>query len=120
MDVMACGLCLYELATAIVYNGKSRTFWENGGVAHGQPINDRSINIALSELTDAKVMSILEKTFHSAQFGNLKSFLIEALRVDSDARSTGERLLSNSSFLGGTDRTVDQKGIMAKVRNSST
>jgi hypothetical protein len=45
----------------------------------------------------------------------LRSFLQQALRVDPEARSSGVRLLNQSSFLGSTERTLDQTGLGAQV-----
>lgn len=115
MDVMAYGFCVYEMATALVYDGKSKTFWENGGVASGVTIDDQSVNISLNNLTDEQVKDNLERTFVGVQYGSLRSFLEHALYVSPEARSTAEWLLNNRSFLGGIDRTVDQKGFIAEV-----
>jgi serine/threonine protein kinase len=109
MDVMAYGFCIYEIASKVVYNGRSKSFWENGGVTSGQ-VDAHSVNLALASLTDKHVTANLEKTFVGSNYGNLRSFLQQALRVDPEARSSGARLLNQSSFLGSTERTLDQTG----------
>ena len=114
MDVMSYGFCVYEIATKVVYNGKSRNFWENGGVTSGQ-VDAHSVNMALASLTDERVTANLEKTFVGAHYGNLRSFLQQALRVDPEARSSGVRLLNQSSFLGSAERTLDHTGLGAQV-----
>jgi Protein kinase domain len=114
MDVMAYGFCIYEIASKVVYNGRSKNFWENGGVASGE-VDDHSVNLALASLTDEQVTANLEKTFVGTHYGNLRSFLQQALRVDPEARSSGVRLLNQSSFLGSTERTLDQTGLGAQV-----
>jgi serine/threonine protein kinase len=114
MDVMSYGFCVYEIATKVVYNGKSRSFWENGGVTSGQ-VDAHSVNMALASLTDEQVTANLEKTFVGAHYGNLRSFLQQALRVDPEARSSGVRLLNQSSFLGSAERTLDHTGLGAQV-----
>ena len=114
MDVMSYGFCVYEIATKVVYNGKSRSFWENGGVTSGQ-VDAHSVNMALASLTDEQVTANLEKTFVGAHYGNLRSFLHQALRVDPEARSSGVRLLNQSSFLGSAERTLDHTGLGAQV-----
>jgi Protein kinase domain len=114
MDVMAYGFCVYEIATKVVYNGRSKSFWENGGVRSGQVHTD-SVNMALASLTDEQVTANLEKTFVGSHYGNLRSFLQQALRVDPEARSSGVRLLNQSSFLGSIERTVDHRGLGAQV-----
>jgi serine/threonine protein kinase len=114
MDVMSYGLCVYEIATKVVYNGKSKSFWENGGVTCGQ-VDAHSVNMALASLTDEQVTANLEKTFVGAHYGNLRSFLQQALRVDPEARSSGVRLLNQSSFLGSAERTLDHTGLSAQV-----
>ena len=114
MDVMAYGFCIYEMASKVVYNGRSRSYWENGGVTSGQ-VDAHSVNAALASLTDEQVKANLERTFVGTNFGNLRSFLQQALRVDPEARSSGVRLLNQSSFLGSTERTLDHKGLGAQV-----
>ena len=114
MDVMSYGFCVYEIATKVVYNGRSKSFWENGGVRSGQ-VDAHSVNMALASLTDEQVTANLEKTFVGAHYGNLRSFLQQALRVDPEARSSGVRLLNQTSFLGSSERTLDQMGIAAQV-----
>jgi Protein kinase domain len=114
MDVMAYGFCVYEIASKVVYNGRSKNFWENGGVTSGQ-VDDHSVNMALARLTDEQVTANLERTFVGSHYGNLRSFLQQALRVDPEARSSGVRLLNQSSFLGGTERTLDHTGLSAQV-----
>ena len=114
MDVMAYGFCVYEIASKLVYNGKSKSFWENGGLTGGQE-DAHSVNMALASLTDKQVQANLERTFVGAHYGNLRSFLQQALRVDPEARSSGVRLLNQSSFLGSTERTLDQAGLSAQV-----
>jgi serine/threonine protein kinase len=114
MDVMAYGFCIYEIASKVVYNGRSKSFWENGGVTSGQ-VDNHSVNMALASLTDEQVTANLERTFVGSHYGNLRSFLQQALRVDPEARSSGVRLLNQSSFLGSTERTLDQTGLGAQV-----
>jgi Protein kinase domain len=114
MDVMAYGFCVYEIASKVVYNGRSKSFWENAGVTSGQ-VDNHSVNMALASLTDEQVTANLERTFVGPHYGNLRSFLQQALRVDPEARSSGVRLLNQSSFLGSTERTLDQTGLGAQV-----
>jgi serine/threonine protein kinase len=114
MDVMAYGFCIYEIASKVVYSGRSKSFWENGGVTSGQ-VDNHSVNMALASLTDEQVTANLERTFVGSHYGNLRSFLQQALRVDPEARSSGVRLLNQSSFLGSTERTLDQTGLGAQV-----
>ena len=116
MDVMSYGFCVYEIATKVVYNGRSKNFWENGGVKSGK-VDAHSVNMALASLTDEQVTANLEKTFAGAHYGNLRSFLQQALRVDPEARSSGVRLLNQTSFLGSSERTLDHMGLAAQVTN---
>jgi serine/threonine protein kinase len=116
MDVMAYGFCIYEMASKVVYNGRSKSFWENGGVRSGQ-VDANTVNMALASLTDEQVTANLEKTFVGSHYGNLRSFLQQALRVDPEARISGVRLLNQSSFLGSIERTVDHRGLGAQVTN---
>jgi hypothetical protein len=119
IDVMAYGFCIYEIASKVVYNGRSKSFWENGGVTSGQ-VDNHSVNMALASLTDEQVTANLERTFVGSHYGNLRSFLQQALRVDPETRSSGVRLLNQSSFLGSTERTLDQTGLAAQVRKRRT
>jgi serine/threonine protein kinase len=119
MDVMSYGFCIYEIATKVVYNGRSKSFWENGGVTSGQ-VDAHSVNMALASLTDEQVTANLEKTFVGAHYGNLRSFLQQALRVNPEARSSGVRLLNQSSFLGSAERTLDHTGLGAQVMGLSS
>jgi hypothetical protein len=114
MDVMSYGFCIYEIATKVLYSGRSKSYWDNGGVRNGQ-VDAHSVNMALASLTDEQVTANLEKTFVGAHYGNLRSFLQQALRVDPEARSSGVRLLNQSSFLGSIERTVDHRGLSAQV-----
>lgn len=85
------------------------------GVSSGE-VSDHAVNMALSKLTDVIIKEILEKTFVGDHYGNLRSFLVEALHVKPETRQTGEWLLRRS-FLGRSDRTIDHKGLTAQVKN---
>jgi serine/threonine protein kinase len=106
MDVMALGLCAYEIANNM------KSYWKNQAV----PITrDVDILEALSILSDEDVKDNIERTFPGGTNESLRSWLIHALRVNPFERATAEQLLRSHSLLGLREKTIDHNAIYTQM-----